>query len=90
MRAVRIHELTGPGALRVDEVVDPKPDTDEVLIDVKAAGVNFPDVLLSRGKYQFKPEPPFVPGGEAAGVVSAVGADVEGGSRSETASPRRW
>lgn len=44
-----------------------------MLIDVKAAGVNFPDVLLTRGMYQFKPSPPFSPGGEAAGVVRAVG-----------------
>ncbi|MBX3207413.1 MAG: NADPH:quinone oxidoreductase family protein, partial [Labilithrix sp.] len=73
MRAVRCHELSGPSGLRVDEVADPKPGAGEVLIDVKAAGLNFPDVLLSYGKYQFKPEPPFVLGGEAAGVVSAVG-----------------
>jgi NADPH:quinone reductase-like Zn-dependent oxidoreductase len=47
-----------------------------VLIDVRAAGVNFPDVLLSYGKYQFKPPPPFVPGAEAAGVMKAVGQGV--------------
>lgn len=76
MRAVRCHELTGPGSLRVDEVEPPKPGAGEVLIEVKAAGVNFPDVLLSYGKYQFKPEPPFSPGGEAAGVVKEVGAGV--------------
>src|SRR3954465_1643986 len=76
MRAVRIHELTGPKALRLDELPEPKPDEGEIRIDVKAAGVNFPDVLLSYGKYQFKPEPPFIPGGEAAGVVRAVGAGV--------------
>src|SRR2546425_29726 len=77
MRAVRIHELTGPQALRVDDV----PDLEikypgQVLIDVRACGVNFPDLLLSRGKYQFKPEPPFSPGGEAAGIVRAVGGGV--------------
>jgi NADPH2:quinone reductase len=76
MRAVRVHELTGPGALRVDEVPDPQPGPGEVLLEVRAAGVNFPDVLLSYGKYQFKPAPPFIPGGEAAGVVRAVGAGV--------------
>ncbi len=77
MRAVRIHELKGPSSLRVDELPDPKPGPGEVLIDVKAAAVNFPDVLLSYGKYQFKPEPPFIPGGEAAGVVAAIGDGVK-------------
>ncbi len=76
MRAVRIHELTGPAALRVDDVPAPDVRAGQVLIDVKACGVNFPDVLLSYGKYQFKPNPPFVPGGEAAGVVRAVGGGV--------------
>ncbi len=77
MRAVRVHELTGPKALRVDEVEAPEPGAGEVRIDVRAAGVNFPEVLLSYGKYQFKPPTPFIPGGEAAGVVSAVGPGVE-------------
>ncbi|HWO17898.1 MAG TPA: NADPH:quinone oxidoreductase family protein [Kofleriaceae bacterium] len=76
MRAVRVHELSGPAALRVDEVPEPAPATGQVLIEVRAAGVNFPDVLLSRGLYQFKPAPPFVPGIEAAGTVLAVGAGV--------------
>ncbi|MBX3193171.1 MAG: NADPH:quinone oxidoreductase family protein [Labilithrix sp.] len=76
MRAVRIHELTGPSALRVDDIPPPAPGAGEILIDVEAAGVNFPDVLLSYGKYQFKPTLPFVPGGEAAGVVRAVGSGV--------------
>jgi len=76
MRAVRCHELTGPRSLRVDEVPSPSPGPSEVLIDVRAAGVNFPDVLMTYGKYQFKAAPPFSPGGEAAGVVRAVGAAV--------------
>ncbi|WP_394842649.1 NADPH:quinone oxidoreductase family protein [Pendulispora brunnea] len=76
MRAVRVHQLTGPSGLEVDEVPEPKVGPGEVLLDVKAAGVNFPDLLLSYGKYQFKPEPPFVPGGEASGVVREVGAGV--------------
>lgn len=76
MRAVRCHELSGPSGLRVDDLPDPTPAAGEVLIDVRAAGVNFPDVLLSYGKYQFRPTPPFVPGGEAAGVVSAIGPGV--------------
>jgi NADPH2:quinone reductase len=63
--------------LRIDEVEEPKAGAGEVLVEVKAAGVNFPDVLLSRGKYQFKPQPPFAPGGEAAGIVKAVGPGVK-------------
>jgi NADPH:quinone reductase len=76
MRAVRCHELIGPKGVRVDEIPEPTAGPGEVLIDVAAAGLNFPDVLLSYGKYQFKPEPPFVPGGEASGVVRAVGPGV--------------
>jgi NADPH2:quinone reductase len=77
MRAVRIHELVGPAGLRVDsDLPAPQPGPGEIAIDVRACGVNFPEVLLSRGKYQFKPPPPFVPGGEASGVVAAVGAGV--------------
>src|SRR5262249_51738277 len=77
MRAVRVHELNGPTALRVDEIDSPKPAAGQVLIDVRAAGVNFPDILITRGQYQFKPTVPFSPGGEAAGVVSAVGDGVK-------------
>jgi NADPH:quinone reductase len=76
MRAVRVHELIGPSGLRVDEVPDPSAGPGQVLIDVRASGVNFPDVLLSRGLYQFKPPPPFSPGAECAGVVREVGAGV--------------
>jgi NADPH2:quinone reductase len=76
MRAVRCHELTGPAGLRVDEVPDPTVGSGEVLIAVHAAGVNFPDILITEGKYQFKAPLPFVPGGEAAGVVEGVGAGV--------------
>ncbi|HEY0252946.1 MAG TPA: NADPH:quinone oxidoreductase family protein [Kofleriaceae bacterium] len=76
MRAVRVHDLSGPSGLRVDEVPTPTVSGGQVLIDVKAAGVNFPDILITQGKYQFKPTPPFSPGGEAAGIVSAVGSGV--------------
>jgi len=76
MRAVRAHDLSGPSGLRIDDVPDPTAGAGQVLIEVRAAGVNFPDVLLTRGKYQFKPNPPFSPGGECAGIVRAVGAGV--------------
>src|SRR3954466_15108929 len=78
MRAVRCHELTGPKNLRVDEVPSPTAGQGEVKIDLRAAALNFPDVLMTYGKYQFKADPPFIPGGEAAGVVSAVGSAVKG------------
>ena len=76
MRAVLCSTLTGPDALTVGELPAPSPGPGEVAVDVRAAGLNFPDVLLSYGKYQFKPTPPFVPGGELAGVVAEVGAGV--------------
>jgi NADPH2:quinone reductase len=69
MRAAQIQELTGPDALWVSEIDEPKPSSDQVLIEVAAAGVAFPDLLLSRGLYQLKPPPPFVPGSEVAGTV---------------------
>jgi NADPH2:quinone reductase len=65
-------------SLSLDEVPDPKPVAGEVLVKVRACGVNFPDTLVVQGKYQFKPTPPFSPGGEVAGVVEAVGSGVTG------------
>ena len=76
MRAVRCHDLIGPSGLRVDDLPEPEAGVGEIVIDVRAAGVNFPDVLLTYGKYQFKPQPPFILGGEVAGVVKAVGKQV--------------
>jgi NADPH2:quinone reductase len=73
MRAVRCHELTGPTQLRIDDVPMPRPATGHVVIDVRAAGVNFPDTLITRGQYQFKPALPFSPGGEVAGIVRELG-----------------
>jgi NADPH:quinone reductase len=76
MRALRIEETTGPDGIRLAEVPEPEvPEPaggDTVLIDVRAAGVTFPDLLLSRGEYQYKPDPPFTPGIEVAGVVAAA------------------
>jgi len=78
MRAVVCSTLGPPEALEVQELPDPAPGPGQVLIDVQAAGVNFPDTLIIEGRYQFKPDPPFVPGGEASGVVIAVGEGVDG------------
>ena len=72
MRALRVTELSGPDALELGEM--PEPDAgDGILIDVEAAGVAFPDLLLTRGQYQLKPDPPFVPGAEVAGTVASAG-----------------
>jgi NADPH:quinone reductase len=64
-------------SLVLEEVPDPKPGSGEVLVSVRACGINFPDLLVVQGKYQFKPTPPFSPGGEVAGLVEAVGPDVK-------------
>jgi NADPH2:quinone reductase len=65
-----------PDTLVYEDAPDPVPGPGEVVIDMKAAGVNFPDVLIIQNKYQFKPELPFAPGAELAGVVSAIGEGV--------------
>jgi NADPH:quinone reductase len=89
VRAVQIVELSGPDrSLRVVELPDPEPSHmltpgSGVLVDVHAAGVSFPELLQTRGQYQFKPPLPFVPGGEVGGVVRAApdGAGVSVGDR---------
>lgn len=70
MRAVQVPELSGPESIELADV--PEPGANGVVIDVHAAGVAFPDVLLTRGQYQMKPELPFVLGGELAGVVRSA------------------
>jgi len=76
MKAVLCKAWGPPDSLTVETLPDPVPDQGEVLIEVKAAGVNFPDVLIIQNKYQAKPELPFTPGSELAGIVTAVGAGV--------------
>ncbi len=78
MKAMMSHEAGGPEALKLTEVATPEPGKGEVRIAVKAAGVNFPDTLIIRDLYQFKPTRPFAPGGEVAGVIEAVGDGVDG------------
>ena len=72
MRAVQVVRLDGPAAVEVRDVPEPVRGPDEVLVDVRAAGVNFPDVLQTKGLYQYRPELPFTLGAEAAGVVRAA------------------
>ena len=77
MKALQCVELGMPDKLQVNEIPDPEVLPGHVLIDNKAASVNFPDVLMIQGLYQFQPELPFSPGGESAGIVSSVGEGVE-------------
>jgi NADPH2:quinone reductase len=75
MRAVHVRRLDGPAALELVEVDEPTAGPGQVVIDVHRAGVTFPDLLLTRGEYQLRPELPFVPGCEVAGVVRAAPED---------------
>lgn len=75
MRAAQITSLDGPVAVEVVEVEPPTPAHGQISIDVHFAGVTYPDVLLSRGQYQIKPPPPFIPGSEVSGVVRSAPAD---------------
>ena len=78
MKAVVCKEFGPPDSLRVEELPSPRAGPGEAVISVKAASVNFPDVLIIQNKYQFKPPLPFSPGSELAGVVKEVGAGVAG------------
>ncbi|MBN8551910.1 MAG: NADPH:quinone oxidoreductase family protein [Caulobacterales bacterium] len=73
MRAVLSKTVGGPDSLVLEEVSDPVPGKGEVIVEVKAVGINFPDTLIIEDKYQFRPPRPFAPGGEIAGVVESVG-----------------
>jgi NADPH:quinone reductase len=81
MRAAVITALTGPDAVEVRDVPEPVPAPGQVLIDVAYAGVVFPDVLQTRGEYQLRPELPFTPGWEVAGVVREDGGGFAAGDR---------
>ncbi|SAK71627.1 alcohol dehydrogenase [Caballeronia arationis] len=76
MRAIRCNQYGPPETLSLETLPDLHPGAGEVVIDVKAASVNFPDVLIIENKYQFKPPLPFTPGAELAGIVREVGAGV--------------
>lgn len=80
MKALLSHEPGGPETLRLDDIAEPKPGPGELLVRVRAAAINYPDVLIIEDKYQLKPRRPFAPGGELSGEVEAVGNGVEGWS----------
>ncbi|MCR6644557.1 MAG: NADPH:quinone oxidoreductase family protein [Terricaulis sp.] len=78
MKALLSTKPGPPEQLELTEIADPVAGEGEVVIAVKAAGVNFPDSLIIEDKYQFKPERPFAPGGEIAGVIESIGPGVSG------------
>ncbi len=76
MRTALVTELEGPDGIEVRELDTPAPRKGQVIIEVDACGVNFPDLLLTRGLYQIRPRLPFAPGAEISGKVSAIGEGV--------------
>ncbi|MEP9365846.1 NADPH:quinone oxidoreductase family protein [Xanthobacter sp. VNH20] len=78
MRSYRVWEHGAPSSMRIDDLPDLVPGPGEIVADVHAAGINFPDVLVISGKYQILPPRPFAPGKDFAGVVRAVGEGVAG------------
>ncbi|MFM5929353.1 MAG: NADPH:quinone oxidoreductase family protein [Novosphingobium sp.] len=77
MKALLSHQAGGPETLVLSDVAEPTPGPGQVRIAVKACSINFPDTLIIRDLYQFKPQRPFAPGGEVAGVIDAVGEGVD-------------
>lgn len=72
MRAAQITRLDGPDSVEIADVDEPESTAETICVDVHAAGVAFPDALQTRGLYQYKPDPPFIPGSEVAGIVRSV------------------
>ena len=78
MKALLSKEVGGPETLVVEDIAEPTPGKGEVLVKVAACAINFPDTLIIRDMYQFKPPRPFAPGGEISGTIEALGEGVEG------------
>jgi NADPH2:quinone reductase len=76
MKAIRVHQFGGPEVLKLEEIPTPKPDTGQVLVRVRAAGVNPYDTYMRAGTYAIKPQLPYTPGSDAAGTVEAIGTGV--------------
>ncbi len=76
MKAIRVHQFGGPEVLKLEEVPTPKPDAGQLLVHVRAAGVNPYDTYMRAGTYAIKPQLPYTPGSDAAGTVEAIGTGV--------------
>lgn len=90
MRRVVCREFAAPSALEIEDVSDLQAGPGQLVVDVKAAGVNFVDALIVQGKYQIKPQLPFTPGGEVGGVVASVGDGVNGFTVGDRVSASCW
>ena len=77
MKAIVCNEWCKPADLKVSEIKNPTLDDNSVRVEIYASGVNFPDVLIVQGKYQYKPPFPFSPGSEVAGIISEIGKNVK-------------
>ncbi len=77
MKAIRVHQFGGPEVLKLEELPDPQPGPEQVVIRVHAAGVNPVDAYIRTGTYVFKPNLPYTPGYDAGGMVTAIGRDVK-------------
>src|SRR2546425_9284818 len=78
MKAILVREFGGPDVLRLEDVPDPKPGPSEVVVRIRAIGVNPVDTYIRSGAYARKPPLPYIPGSDAAGEIEAVGAEVKG------------
>ena len=78
MKAIRVHKFGGPEVLTYEEAPDPKPAEGQVLVRVRAVGVNPVETYVRSGAYARLPALPYIPGGDAAGVIEAVGPGVQG------------
>lgn len=76
MKTIVSRSIRGPETLVLEDIDDPVAATNQIVVRVKASGVNFPDTLIIEDRYQFKPRRPFSPGAEFSGIVEAIGDDV--------------
>src|SRR5207253_8207615 len=76
MKAIRVHKFGGPEVLQLDDVPDPKPGPGQVVVRIRAAGVNPVDTYIRSGNYAILPTLPYVPGNDCAGVIETVGQGV--------------